>query len=394
MTPAIERTETIIDENIQDWISDIRIEKENIRIFLMRKAFETEQEATLELLVHQYQATITRLSDSVFDFVRLHKVAAPQILYDELLNCFEDLLKHLEQRYGKYFNRDEKVTDLHLHRSLKKISVKVKSLKNGLGSHAIDEELTGVIISGIQEFIKGKGVVSYNGLEYTKELISELENIPDKNNLSSRDVMRVLVSLNFNSAAFISYLTNGIISAINTHNEQHEKIGRLHKYFKDISQVRIKPGARFNIHNECVKQQVAGWINEEVYFLEQKQQMVATMPVMKEEGPIPEEHKLHLSTSVEVLTLLARAGKDSKLILNKQMTGMFRSIARFCRTRNAESPAANSMLKKSYVADHVNKQKAIDILHEMIKCIHRYCIIPAFIYFHFLDEIIGVFMEI
>ena len=129
MTPAIERTETIIDENIQEWISDIRKEKENIRIFLMRKAFETKQEAALELLVHQYQASITRLSDTVFDYVSHNKDSALQILRDELLNCFEDLLTHLEQRYGKYFNRDEKVTDIHLHRSLKKISGKVKSLK-------------------------------------------------------------------------------------------------------------------------------------------------------------------------------------------------------------------------------------------------------------------------
>jgi hypothetical protein len=87
-------------------------------------------------------------------------------------------------------------------------------------------------------------------------------------------------------------------------------------------------------------------------------------------------------------------GKDSKLILNKQMTAMFRNIARFCRTRNAESPAANSMLKKSYVADRINKQKAIDILHEMIKCIHRYCVVPAFIYFHFLDDVIDTLIEI
>ena len=137
-----------------------------------------------------------------------------------------------------------------------------------MGSHAIDEELTGVIVSRIHEFINRKCIVSYNGLEYTKELIYELENIRDKNNLCSRDVVRVLVSLNFNSAAFINYLTNRIIDAINTHNEQHEKIGRLNEYFKDINQIRIKPGARFNTHHECVKQQVAGWINEEVYFLE------------------------------------------------------------------------------------------------------------------------------
>jgi len=37
----------------------------------------------------------------------------------------------------------------------------------------------------------------------------------------------------------------------------YEKIERLNEYFKEINHARIKPGDRFNIHNECVKQQAA-----------------------------------------------------------------------------------------------------------------------------------------
>mgnify|MGYP001555270465 FL=1 len=110
---------------------------------------------------------------------------------------------------------------------------------------------------------------------------------------------------------------------------------------------------------------------EEIYFIEKKWKN-SCLTRLKNEGIKTMEEKLHLSVSVDVLTIIARAAKDSKLIVNKQSREMFQNISSFVRTKNAEHLSVNSMVKKSYVAERGSKEKAIDMLHEMIKRIHEY----------------------
>jgi hypothetical protein len=172
--------------------------------------------------------------------------------------------------------------------------------------------------------------------------------------------------------SFVSFCINEIEDKINSMPEHNDKIDQFGYCLKQTNQVQVKPGFAFEQNNESVKEQVATWISEELLYYEQKHRLLSVVPVFKNDALITEEHKLHFSVSVDVLTLLARSAKDSKLILNKQMSGMFRNISKFCRTKNAENPSASSMLKKSYVAERSNKKAAIDILHEMIKNINRY----------------------
>lgn len=96
------------------------------------------------------------------------------------------------------------------------------------------------------------------------------------------------------------------------------------------------------------------------------------MAGVRNEGIKTIEEKLHLSISVDVLTIIARAAKDSKLIVNKQNREIYQNISSYVRTKNADNLSINSMIKKSYVAERGSKEKAIDILHEMIKKIHEY----------------------
>lgn len=42
---------------------------------------------------------------------------------------------------------------------------------------------------------------------------------------------------------------------------------------------------------------------------------------------------------------------------------MYQNISSFVRTKNVEDLSANSMIKKSYVAERGSKEKTIDMLH-------------------------------
>jgi hypothetical protein len=120
-----------------------------------------------------------------------------------------------------------------------------------------------------------------------------------------------------------------------------------------------------------LKEQLSDWIAEEMVYLEKRQILLSVVPGYVDEV-IADEEKLHVSSPLDVLSILARSAKDSKFILNKQMTGMYRVIAKFIRTTNVEKPSPTSMFNKSYVADRKAKDAAIDLLHEMINNIRKY----------------------
>jgi hypothetical protein len=260
----------------------------------------------------------------------------------------------------------------------KEIQLKIKPIRRRLKEKKNDEQLIDLATTGIHAFSINRSprIVTYRRLIYIKDIISALERRCTTNHFSDRDMVELFIYKNFNCARFVSFCINEIANKISLLPEDANKIDRLAFCLKQINQMQVKPGFAFKQHSESVKEQLATWMNEEMLFLEQKQRSLPIVPVLKNEVLTSDEDKLHLSVSVDVMTLLARAAKDSKLILNKQMAGMFRNIARFCRTKNSENPSPGSMLNKSYVAERHNKEAAIDILHEMIKQLNRYCIIP------------------
>jgi hypothetical protein len=392
LKPELIREKSITGDQKQEWILAAEKNKENIRIFLMRKAFDIAQEKALELLIQQYQLSIITLLDKVFNYQRENIFPELHHFYNVVLKLLEDILSNIEQRYAKYFNQDDKVPDIYLQLSMEEIRHKLKQISRRFKDNKNNEKLIALSLSCIHSFSisKSNKIITYRRLMYIKDIISGMELQCRQVNFTDKEMMELLIYKNFNCSSFISFCINEIVNKINSIPEHNDKIDQLGYSLKQINQMQVKPCFAFKHNNESVKEQVATWINEEIFYFEQKHRLLSVVPLLKDDAIIIEEHKLHLSVSVDVLTLLARSAKDSKLILNKQMTGMFRNISRFCRTKNAENPSATSMLNKSYVAERSNKKAAIDILHEMIKNINRYCIVPLLISYNFLDEIMDI----
>jgi hypothetical protein len=121
-----------------------------------------------------------------------------------------------------------------------------------------------------------------------------------------------------------------------------------------------------------IKDVICGWINEELHYLETKHRLLSVAPVIKDEQLLSDDEKLHFSVSVHVLGILARAAHDSKLLLNKNGTVVFKNVSKYCRTLQTKSPGAGSMDRKSHEAERGHKEKAVNVLQEMIKWVHGY----------------------
>lgn len=108
---------------------------------------------------------------------------------------------------------------------------------------------------------------------------------------------------------------------------------------------------------------------------EEKDKASGFIPVMmlvRDHSEPDKEDKLHFNAPTAVLAMLARGAKDSGLILNRQTQGMLRTVAAFCKSKYSGKISVRSLSNHHYEATRSAKQKAIDILQEMIKRIHKY----------------------
>lgn len=286
------------------------------------------------------------------------------------------MLEYIEEYFKQYFNLDENLPDSYLMRSQYFIKERLKVIKKRAIKTEADMHLLALVFTQIDTFCTSKSS-TYRSLLYIKRLVKELETIIyaietiPEGKVNSK-IAELLCYLNFNCSLFISYLITEIIANVNACESQNEKIERLAQYFKEYNQMPLKPNTAFKLKMQSIKDQLTVWISEELYFLEKKQRLLFIVPPASNEAAISDEDKIHFSTSVEILTLLARAAKDSKLILNKHNTSMYKSLVKFVRTAHTHNISPNSILKKGYVAERSAKQTAINILHEMIKHIHKY----------------------
>ena len=95
---------------------------------------------------------------------------------------------------------------------------------------------------------------------------------------------------------------------------------------KDFKQMQENSAVAFKPSSASVKAQLTEWISEEISYLETKNRLLSVMPALKDAPTLPENEKLTVSVSVDVLALFPRAAKDSKFILNKNMTDMFKYL--------------------------------------------------------------------
>lgn len=366
------QVDTWSDQEINKWLDLVRREKEYVKIFLRRKSLSVRKERELELLVQQYQAEIVLLLDTVYGRKTKQSLVSTNQFLDCLLKELEELLSLIEHRYSRYFNLNEKVPAIYLQVTQKELRHRCKQLKESMSQCEFNEQLLQVIFYPFISFARKEGNVTYRQMMYLKDLLSILEEAlkevePD---LLEKHITELLVYMNFNSYAFVSYLIKQINNDVKQLPDRQHKVEKLATYLNRCHQIHVKPGTAFKKSNVSVKRQLIGWVMEEINFLERRDDLIPQLSPREEKASTQE--KLVLNCSVEVLSLFARAAKDTELILNKEMTGMYKVLSKFCSTTQTDSPSAHSMIRKSYVAERNTKRTAIDLLHNMIQKLHKY----------------------
>ena len=116
----------------------------------------------------------------------------------------------------------------------------------------------------------------------------------------------------------------------------------------------------------CLREQINGWINEEIRFLENE-----FIPERIEKNKAENESKINTSLSVAKLAILIRLLVIDKIIINRTVAPMLRIVAKMFTTLQREEISFGSLEAKYHAPDKATINAVRDMLFKWINILNK-----------------------
>lgn len=346
LNPISESCRLINDESIKNLIAESEFERENVRNLLIEGVIDRQKIMDKQQYVQVTQAMLIRLLDRVHSYKQNSGLGNKLLgLYNAVSQHLEHVLDFIEDFFGNYFDRNEKVPAPYLHISVEELCNHLQHLQKLMESNEVDRELTKILVSNFKNFcsIKSTGP-TYNELLYQKDLMGEL--LSDNVLQSEKAIREVLFYFNFNDDDFVAYLFERLKILSESYGSNKEKIAALRYEQKNFNQLRSKLNCYLSPNMPPLKEQVNGWIEEEIKFLQ-------TEPVLSVSSKVENEvdDKIQTSLSVSKLALLIRLMVIDKVITNRVVAQVLRLVIRTVATTQSNNIGFSSLESKYHKTD-------------------------------------------
>lgn len=355
------------DKSIQELIQESIIEGEQFRMLLIEKIIEEPKIRDKQLYVQVNQSMLIRLLNKLYSYLQTPGLTEKvKVLYSAISQHVDTALIFIEDFFGNYFDRNEKVPTGYLMISINEMGRQLEFLKDSLtNSQIIDGSLQSILINNFNLFcLSTNAPPSYLQLAYQKHLINEL--LTDGALTTELSIREVLFYFNFNNDDYVAYLYNKINAVSESQVTKKEKIVALRFEQKNMNQLRTKLNCCYSAHMPPLKEQVNGWIEEEIKFLE-----IESVPESPPKTGNEPDEKIHTSLSVAKLALLLRLMVIDKIITNRVVTHVLRIATKTFTTLQKESVAFGSMETKYHNPDRGTISAVKDILFRWINILNK-----------------------
>ena len=324
----------------------------------------SRRKAELRQYIQSHQQRLITLSSQLLQYTHPEKLThgsdsvEPPLLCHYSYRSLEDLLSFMERHFTGYFNPDAWIPMSYRMIAVQEIRYQLEVLEQEMIKAKVDHNIQSVVFMAFREFLDEEcaNEITYSKVKYLKTLKTELWRIMrDQSTRDSRrndmtetnDLIRMLlVSLNFNSAAFFTYYTNFIVQQVNSHQVPAQRLEKLAFFLKEVNQVRDRLGVTFDVRYQPLKEQIATWIAEELNYRERNHQL----PLGFTEGDtlVPANVKIQLDLSVAQLACLIKAFVDEGIIQNRNLSQLIRLIVSVIKTKRSEVVSAESFRLRYY----------------------------------------------
>jgi len=367
LNPLNANDDLLADEAVQLVINESEDDQQTIRSMLIEDLIEKPNVMDKVQYVKVNQTLLIRILDKLFEYGQTRPLNENRLLlYNTISQHLQCTLDFVEDFFGNYFDRNEKLPESYICIAKENIKRQVKQLKQILSKQeSIDTFLTNLILESIQLLLSDESIIiTYSRLSYHKVLLNEL--LSQKAIQTSQGVREVLYYLNYNEDSLITYEYEWLKELTTELPTNQEKIAALQFEQKIINQLPLKPNCCYNPNMPSLKKQINGWIDEEVKFLENVQ-----LPEKVADKLNENEDKIHTSLSVAKLAVLLRLLVIDKIIINRTVAPMLRVAAKIFTTLQKDDISFGSLETKYHAPDKATINAVKDLLFKWINILNK-----------------------
>jgi hypothetical protein len=216
----------------------------------------------------------------------------------------------------------------------------------------LNKELFTIVLLPVVQFVSipGKQNITFRRLIYLKYLVSELMQLakPEAKIDYSKLVFEHLFYLNFNSFSLVEYATSKIRKEIEALPSITSQLEYLSRTLKELNQTQIKPSFALKPKRDSLKDILSKWLEEEIHFIEKKQQLTLMMPPGVQRFENLNDFKVKTTLSVPQIAYLVRILKDTGIITNDNKTDLIRFFSKYFSSVNNENISQESLRSKFF----------------------------------------------
>jgi hypothetical protein len=356
----------------------LKQENEQIKQTTKEIIFGLKSEESIEHYIHKKQYALENLayqlirdinpntSIDIYEFSSNHnKIDCLKLTYIYL----EKLLRFIEKEYHNYLNVNIRVPYRTILLKEFEIADKLNYVKSRLLSSNINERLLKLTYEPLLKIatINIQENITYYEFNYCSEFITEFhKQLKDKiEDVVEVEIKEWLFDLNFNSLYFFDYWTDEINVELEKHDTNIEKIDVLYKSLKNYNQKQTQNFMKFNNKLPTIKEQVVGWIEEEIEYLSKKIKLDANLLFSTKNNDT--KIKIQTALSVAQLSYFFSLLIQSGILKHKNQTDLFRFIADNFKTNITDQISADSIKSKYYNVESTTKNatrlKIIELLN-------------------------------
>lgn len=335
-----------------DLLKGLQTDVEYVPSLLMEEFIGNSFVFDKEQYIKLVQALLRNISDEVFENMENHDAVCTQI---------ETALGFIQNFFYEYYDFDSRITKFQF----KEVSNSLKLKLDYLLLRVDNCQLLQVFHQAITEQCNFQdNGISYRQFVYLQNLIQEIET--GFASVTENTIRNLLYYNNFNSICFVESEIDLIKAQAENAESDLAAISFLQQQHNLISQLKTKTSTGFDNNKPHLKKQIAEWITEEIKHIQQKSKRASDNNLL-----IDPELKIQTSLSVAKLAVLIRLLVVDKIIINRTVAPMLKTVSKLFTTLQKDDISFGSLETKYHAPDKATLNMMKEIMQKWVGILGR-----------------------
>jgi hypothetical protein len=333
-------------------LNSLQTDIELIPSVLMEEFISNSLIQDKEQYIRLVQALLINLSDCLYE---------NQNEFTTVFSKIENTIQFLHSFFYQQFDADSRLTKYCLQQFFECAKLKIEYWKIKLNNSPLLVTLEECLAD---KFISAETIITYRKINYIKYLLEQIESATTV--ISEKYVREIFLYNNFNAECFINYEIGLIEREMKNFQTNRDAILFLQSDYVRLSQLKIKAGIYFDSKQPSVKKQLLDWVVDKI-----KQVEVTDKKANDKDLQIDSESKIQTSLSVAKLAVLIRLMVVDKIIINKSVAPMLRTVTKLFTTLQKDEISFGSMETKYHAPDKATLNTMKEILGKWVSILGK-----------------------